>query len=522
MRRQVSIVLVLAAWLLATGSQWDLAQTFAWGRMITTYSASMPLAACRCKKPSTVRCARSAGRSSRRSRNRQGTTRPIARTENCLARFSSLARPAPRFFLSPAPRCTGLTSDASALAERGTVRPAEPAAPRARLIPPLRSDRTHDVRASFVRDRFCLRAFAAAQASRKFFRFTTPLCIPPLPIFRFHEIIFPIFSPIFSSHPSTRWRPAAVALLAGALIASSSPALACSVCGCSLSSDWGQQGYSELAGFQASLRDEYFEQADLRSGLHSVNRAALAFPNDDEIQQSTTNRNVWLGVEDILTPSWAVSVQIPWHDRDHTTIAAGDTGVSASHASGMGDIRILGRYQLLHGIRKNLGFQFGLKLPTGRFEQDFATGPQAGTLLDRGLQLGTGTTDLLLGAAWFARPMINLGVFAQALVDQPLAPRDGFSPSSSLTFNSGARWLNSSAFTPQLQVNVRWDGREHGVNADIDNSGGTVAYLSPGVTADVTAKVNAFAFVQLPVYQRVTGLQLEPRWLLSAGFRFRL
>jgi hypothetical protein len=173
-------------------------------------------------------------------------------------------------------------------------------------------------------------------------------------------------------------------------------------------------------------------------------------------------------------------------------------------------------------MQNNLSFQFGLKLPTGGFEQNFATGPQAGSPLDRGLQLGTGTTDVLLGAAWFARPLVNLGVFSQATLDQPLAQRAGFSPSSSLTLNSGVRWLNSSAFTPQLQFNVRWDGREHGVNADVDNSGGTFAYLSPGLTADLTTKVNAFAFVQLPVYQRVNGLQLEPQWLLSVGFRFRL
>ena len=43
MRRQVFLVLTLTAWLLATGSHWDLVQTFGWGRMIVTYSRSMPL-----------------------------------------------------------------------------------------------------------------------------------------------------------------------------------------------------------------------------------------------------------------------------------------------------------------------------------------------------------------------------------------------------------------------------------------------------------------------------------------------
>jgi len=44
MRRKLSLITMLFAWLLATGSHWDLVQTFAWGRMIATYSQSMPLA----------------------------------------------------------------------------------------------------------------------------------------------------------------------------------------------------------------------------------------------------------------------------------------------------------------------------------------------------------------------------------------------------------------------------------------------------------------------------------------------
>jgi hypothetical protein len=43
MRRRLSLISMLTAWLLATGSHWDLVQTFAWGRMIATYSQSMSL-----------------------------------------------------------------------------------------------------------------------------------------------------------------------------------------------------------------------------------------------------------------------------------------------------------------------------------------------------------------------------------------------------------------------------------------------------------------------------------------------
>jgi hypothetical protein len=64
---------------------------------------------------------------------------------------------------------------------------------------------------------------------------------------------------------------------------------------------------------------------------------------------------------------------------------------------------------------------------------------------------------------------------------------------------------------------VKWEGREHGAESDSDNSGSTLAYLSPGITAELGARSTAFAFVQLPVLQRVNGLQLEPKWILSLG-----
>lgn len=300
-----------------------------------------------------------------------------------------------------------------------------------------------------------------------------------------------------------------------------SPAQACSTCGCSLSSDWAAQGYDLVPGLAAGLRYEYSDQTDLRSGTGRVDRATLLFPNDAEVQQRTLNRNTWLDLGYGFSRAWSISASVPYHDRFHTTVAEGDTDVSTSRASGLGDLRLLARYQSATRDQ-SLGLQFGLKLPTGRFEQTFADGPQAGELLDRGLQLGTGTTDLLAGVSWFARPADDLGAFLQVTGQQPLASRANFLSSASVNFSGGLRWLNASRFTPQLQLNVKVEGREHGSASDRDNSGGTLAYLSPGLTAELASRTRAFVFVQLPVYQRVNGLQLEPKWILSVGLNHRL
>ena len=41
MRQRLQLSALLLAWLMATGSQWDVVQVFAWGRMFAGYSRSM-------------------------------------------------------------------------------------------------------------------------------------------------------------------------------------------------------------------------------------------------------------------------------------------------------------------------------------------------------------------------------------------------------------------------------------------------------------------------------------------------
>ncbi len=319
--------------------------------------------------------------------------------------------------------------------------------------------------------------------------------------------------------PDSRVLRAATAVLIA--MAGVSIGYGCSVCGCSLSSDWAAQGYSTTAGFQATVRYEYSESSQLRSGAASISPSdPFVVASAGETQQSTFNRVTVLCLDYATGGKWGVTLDVPFINRDHTTLGDGDPSVSSSEASGLGDLRVLARYQV-HSFARSFGFQFGLKLPTGRIDQNFDSGPGEGQLLDRGLQLGSGTTDLLAGVSYFSRLHTNLGAFASTLIDQPLAERAGYLPSASLTVNTGVRLLNTTWLTPQLQVNTRFDARERGAEGDAVNSGGTFVFLSPGVTAEIGEHLHAFVFYQIPVYQYVNGVQLEPRWLLSLGVRYK-
>lgn len=298
-------------------------------------------------------------------------------------------------------------------------------------------------------------------------------------------------------------------------------ASACSTCGCSLNSDWASQGYATSSGLHLSLREDYFNQSRLVEGSDRIARGSIALPSDEEVQYKTINRNTLLGADYQLNRYWGVSVQLPWLDRHHQTYPEGETTLSTSDGQGIGDVRVVARYQGF-SPDASLGLQFGLKLPTGSFKQRFSDGSEAGELLDRGLQRGSGTTDALLGLYKFGYVSDSVGYFGQAMAQVALNARDGFRPGNSLNVNLGLRYLDAGRFTPQIQLNLHSEQRESGALADVDNSGATLAYLSPGLGVKLGKRLDAFVFVQLPIHEHVNGVQIEPGRLWSAGLQYRL
>ena len=308
-------------------------------------------------------------------------------------------------------------------------------------------------------------------------------------------------------------RAAAALLLATAC----ADALACSACGCTLNADWATQGLTSRTGLTADLRYDFFNQNDLRSGTGRVDRASLALPNDAEIQHQTVNRNTTLTLDYGITSDWGVTLTLPWLQRRHTTIAEGDTELSSSRSNSVGDVRVVARYTGFSDAQ-DWGLQFGLKLPTGDSHGvDFDGGPQQGEPLDRGLQPGTGSTDLLVGAFKFGAIGETADWFGQAQLQIPLVADRAFRPGIGANLTAGARWRGFESVVPQVQINSRIERRESGSEADTPNSGATLVYFSPGATFAVTSSTSVYVFGQVPVWQRVTGLQLEPKWSVSAG-----
>jgi hypothetical protein len=315
---------------------------------------------------------------------------------------------------------------------------------------------------------------------------------------------------------------AALLIAASSPILIASPAHACASCGCTLTADWLSQGLAAQPGTTFSLRYDYVPQTTLQSGTERVDRNAITFPNDREIEEYTYNHSLTATLDHQFANDFGLDVQLPLLTRPHKTIGEDTIGPSFSRTSGIGDLRVVGRWQGLSAPGQVTGLEAGLVLPTGSFHQTFKSGPEQGQEVDRGLQPGTGTVQAVLGAYHLGAVTRELGYFVQVTGQTALNDRDGYKPGSFVQASAALNLTHWRNITPQLQLSFRATAKDSGPNADRPNSGGEQVNLSPGISAKVSSRLVAFTFVELPLYDRVNGYQLVPKAKFSAGLLLHL
>ncbi len=323
-------------------------------------------------------------------------------------------------------------------------------------------------------------------------------------------------------------RPAAILFMIPIAALTPHTAAACASCGCTLSSD-AAMGYSATAGWRLSIEYDYIHQDRLRSGTRSMSTV----PEGNELERETLNRYITTGLSYSPNSAWNISLVVPYVVRTHSTYGAFDSTqplpeLSSSRSSSLGDLRLIGSYQGFLPTN-NLGLELGVKLPTGHYGTavDFYGGPNAGTPLDASLQPGTGSTDVIVGAYYYQAISQNFDIFANGQFQSAIKhhmdqPGNDFRPGNSTTISFGLRYEESPQWVPQLQVNLLHKSRDQGALADIQSTAGSVAYISPGVTAKVFAQLQVFGFVQVPVYSNLYGYQLFPRYTVSVGLSYAL
>jgi hypothetical protein len=291
-------------------------------------------------------------------------------------------------------------------------------------------------------------------------------------------------------------------LLAGILATESARACAC---GC------GVFDVGTISMFPTGVGMDVYLSYDSQNQNHnwSGTSSAPVLDNDD---RKITTRSYTLGLQAMFNSNWGTQREVPYVDR---TFDSANNAASLQWSQ-FGDVRIRGIYT---GISKDLssGLTFGLKLPTGSFKHTEALGD-----IDRDTQIGTGSTDLLVGAFHHGRLSADTrwNWFVQAQLDVPAFSRDEYRPGLEGDATAGVYYdgfaLGPVRISPVLQAVGSVRGRDSGLASSHADTGYQRVLVSPGVEFSFD-RVKIHADVELPVYQHVNGNQLVSRYLLKAG-----
>lgn len=308
-------------------------------------------------------------------------------------------------------------------------------------------------------------------------------------------------------------------MLAGCLVSGSAHA-SCGAAFCSASNDWLSLTQGVTQGWRVWGQVEYLKQDQLRAGTEKTSPAALT-AHHEEVK--TLNRNALLGLEYGFAPEWSAGLVLPYSNRDHLHIHhhRGTPIPEAWQFDEIGDARLTLRHRpaTQHASETSWSLQGGLKLPTGRTDVRNAEGDEA----ERSVQPGSGTTDLLLGGGLAYAPLSLTGsLFSNLMLQAPLNEKDGYRPGWRASVQVG--WLIpvTGKLDLILQGTLLHVGRDQGGNAEPDDSGRTEAALVPALTYALSRKLSVYGQLELPIYQKVNGVQLTHDYAVSAGLSLTL
>jgi len=297
------------------------------------------------------------------------------------------------------------------------------------------------------------------------------------------------------------------------LAAAASPAHACDFCLIS-------QGISPLETLSGS-------------GLRLTQRYALndsVYRGTDEIDNPggresfwTTDLGIFHSVEQV--PGLLLTANVPLRrtELDGHVHAHEDGEVEAhddqGEETGIGDVSLLARYTFLtrHTLDSTLllAGTVGVKLPTGATDGKVDGGDE---FMDAHTQLGTGSTDLLLGAsANLARG--RFGVAANLLsgitgegevgdVDHRFGNWLNYDLTGRYRVWPAAAGAGGSSVFVSLGANGELRGRETEAGVELDDSGGHTVYVSPGLQVNVEQNWVFELSYQHAVYHDLNGVQL--------------
>ena len=202
------------------------------------------------------------------------------------------------------------------------------------------------------------------------------------------------------------------------------------------------------------------------------------------------------------------------------------SGASSFTNSGLGDVSLIGRYNLLadhaFGDTRIIAATLGVKFANGTTSAMNGDEPA-----DPDLQLGTGTTDFIAGIGYvqgFDRWSIGANVLAGIRGFGPGANGHVYGNNLNYDVTTRYRVFQNEAGDPTIfgafGVRGEWRGYELQDGERIGDSGGNVTYIAPGVQVYFSPTISFDATVWVPVIHALNGDQLAETVKVLAGIQY--
>jgi hypothetical protein len=308
------------------------------------------------------------------------------------------------------------------------------------------------------------------------------------------------------------WMPMAAALALTARVALAG-------CGCEFCPiDQGSQWHE--AKFTFDLTQQYIDQDRPRVGTEEV--AVGAIPSHhDEVR--TINRATTASLGYHPAETWTLSATLPYVSRTHEHID-NETPTPETMRwsySGLGDLELLAtRFVTLASGRTRYFARLGVKAPTGKRNVTAVDGEQPEPVA----RPGTGSWDLLagMGAEWRTGAP---GGARTLPVRLNLTGRlngkgtDDYRAGSEVQAHLGTSYPLAGPVAALLQTNLSIRAKDGVGSTDEEpgNTGRTSWFLSPGLRVTVAPETSIYGLYQVPLYQRVNGIQLTADANLYVG-----
>ncbi len=288
--------------------------------------------------------------------------------------------------------------------------------------------------------------------------------------------------------------------------------------------------------FTLDVSFQYIDQDQVRIGR---DRGEVGEIPSDHDEVRTVNRGVGLLANYAPSDRLVLSALVPFVSRYHEHIedehahsgtsvrAVRQESVETWHFSDPGDVSVAARYRLT----PNFWATGGVELPTGERRPVNDEGEAA----EPTLAPGSGSVDFFggfvyqtqLGVPSLSRgPLGNSSVmpfFVGATYRYNGPGTADYRQGDELLVNAGVNYPLFAQLQILAQVNADFRDRDDVGNTDEDpdHTGRSSVFLSPGVRVGLPGGIAAYWIVQIPVYQRVNGIQLTAGYNLFGGVQAR-